>query len=216
MLALAALTLPALNLQLSLPNDKTANVDSTQRKASEMLEEGFGPGRNAPFLVVVNGENANPDAPALATYINGQADMQAAQGGADQAAQGGADEQAAQGGANEQAAQGGADQAKAAAQASFMYTMENLGSNIHVKHAQLVGQSDDGLAAQLLITPEGGPTDEGTAALIHALRSQQDVIEKETGVDMGITGLIPIQQDVTTQLSNAMPCLLYTSDAADE
>ncbi|WP_408925046.1 MMPL family transporter [Corynebacterium sp. YSMAA1_1_F7] len=208
MLALAALTLPALNLQLSLPNDKTANVDSTQRKASEMLEEGFGPGRNAPFLVVVNGENANPDAPALATYINGQADMQAAQGGADQAAQGGADEQAAQGGANEQAAQGGADQAKAAAQASFMYTMENLGSNIHVKHAQLVGQSDDGLAAQLLITPEGGPTDEGTAALIHALRSQQDVIEKETGVDMGITGLIPIQQDVTTQLSNAMPVYL--------
>lgn len=187
MLVLAALTLPALNLQLSLPNDKTSNVDSTQRKAAEMIEAGFGPGRNAPFLVVVNGENANPDSPALATYIQGQADTEAGQG---------------------ENAQGAGDKTKAAAQASFIYTMENLGSNIHVKHAQLIGQSEDGLAAQLLITPEGGPTEESTATLIHALRGQQNVIEKETGVDMGITGLIPIQQDVTDQLSNAMPVYL--------
>ena len=205
MLVLAALTLPALNLQLSLPNDKTANVDSTQRKSAEMLEEGFGPGRNAPFLVVVNGENANPDSPALATYIQGQADAQGG-GGDTQGAEGQADAQGetAQGGN----AQGAGDKAKAAAQASFIYTMENLGSNIHVKHAQLIGQSGDGLAAQLLITPEGGPTEEGTATLIHALRGQQNVIEKETGVDMGITGLIPIQQDVTDQLSDAMPIYL--------
>ncbi|WP_298074135.1 MMPL family transporter [uncultured Corynebacterium sp.] len=185
MLVLAALTIPALNLQLSLPNDKTANVDSTQRKSAEMLEEGFGPGRNAPFLVVVNGENANPDSPALATYIQGQADAQGAEAG-----------------------QGAGDKTKAAAQASFIYAMENLGSNIHVKHAQLIGQSEDGLAAQLLITPVGGPTEESTATLIHALRGQQNVIEKETGVDMGITGLIPIQQDVTDQLSKAMPIYL--------
>nr|WP_255721544.1 MMPL family transporter [Corynebacterium sp. ACRQJ] len=195
MLVLAALTLPALNLQLSLPNDKTANVDSTQRKSAEMLEEGFGPGRNAPFLVVVNGENANPDSPALATYIQGQADAQG----------GGGDAQDAPGA---EAGQGAGDKTKAAAQASFIYAMENLGSNIHVKHAQLIGQSEDGLAAQLLITPEGGPTEEGTATLIHALRGQQNVIEKETGVDMGITGLIPIQQDVTDQLSDAMPIYL--------
>lgn len=194
MLVLAALTLPALNLQLSLPNDKTSNVDSTQRKSAEMLEEGFGPGRNAPFLVVVNGENANPDSPALATYIQGQADAQGAAPG--------------QGAEGAEAGQGAGDKTKAAAQASFIYAMENLGSNIHVKHAQLIGQSEDGLAAQLLITPVGGPTEESTATLIHALRGQQNVIEQETGVDMGITGLIPIQQDVTDQLSDAMPIYL--------
>lgn len=233
MLVLAALTLPALNLQLSLPNDKTSNVDSTQRKSAEMLEEGFGPGRNAPFLVVVNGENANPDSPALATYIQGQADAEGAGGGApgneaphggEQPAQGAGDSRAAegeggdgsdapgeapgQGAEGAEAGQGAGDKAKAAAQASFIYAMENLGSNIHVKHAQLIGQSEDGLAAQLLITPEGGPTEESTATLIHALRGQQNVIEKETGVDMGITGLIPIQQDVTDQLSDAMPVYL--------
>lgn len=221
MLVLAALTLPALNLQLSLPNDKTSNVDSTQRKSAEMLEEGFGPGRNAPFLVVVNGENANPDSPALATYIQGQADAQGAEGGdapgadgaqggeaprdGEQPAQGAGDSRAAEGA---EAGQGAGDKTKAAAQASFIYTMENLGSNIHVKHAQLIGQSEDGLAAQLLITPVGGPTEESTATLIHALRGQQNVIEQETGVDMGITGLIPIQQDVTDQLSDAMPIYL--------
>nr|WP_255710644.1 MULTISPECIES: MMPL family transporter [unclassified Corynebacterium] len=238
MLVLAALTLPALNLQLSLPNDKTSNVDSTQRKSAEMLEEGFGPGRNAPFLVIVNGENANPESPALATYIQGQADAQGAGGdahgneaphGGEQPAQGAGDSRAAEGengdapdapgaapgqgaegaGAGQgEDAQGAGDKTKAAAQASFIYAMENLGSNIHVKHAQLIGQSEDGLAAQLLITPVGGPTEESTATLIHALRGQQNVIEQETGVDMGITGLIPIQQDVTDQLSNAMPIYL--------
>ncbi|WP_034985088.1 MMPL family transporter [Corynebacterium jeikeium] len=221
MLVLAALTLPALNLQLSLPNDKTSNVDSTQRKSAEMLEEGFGPGRNAPFLVVVNGENANPDSPALATYIQGQADAPGAEGGdapgadgaqggeaprdGEEPAQDAGDSRAAEGA---EAGQGAGDKTKAAAQASFIYAMENLGSNIHVKHAQLIGQSEDGLAAQLLITPVGGPTEESTATLIHALRGQQNVIEQETGVDMGITGLIPIQQDVTDQLSDAMPIYL--------
>lgn len=213
MLVLAALTLPALNLQLSLPNDKTSNVDSTQRKSAEMLEEGFGPGRNAPFLVVVNGENANPDSPALATYIQGQADTQGAgdsraaegENGDAPDAQGAAPGQGAEGA---EAGQGAGDKTKAAAQASFIYAMENLASNIHVKHAQLIGQSEDGLAAQLLITPVGGPTEESTATLIHALRGQQNVIEQETGVDMGITGLIPIQQDVTDQLSDAMPIYL--------
>lgn len=226
MLVLAALTLPALNLQLSLPNDKTSNVDSTQRKSAEMLEAGFGPGRNAPFLVVVNGENASPDSPALATYIQGQADAQGggaqgaegaegAEGGeaprdGEEPAPGAGDSQAADGAQAGQGedAQGAGDKTKAAAQASFIYAMENLGSNIHVKHAQLIGQSEDGLAAQLLITPVGGPTEESTATLIHALRGQQNVIEQETGVDMGITGLIPIQQDVTDQLSNAMPIYL--------
>jgi len=217
MLVLAALTLPALNLQLSLPNDKTSNVDSTQRKSAEMIEAGFGPGRNAPFLVVVNGENANPDSPALATYMKGQAGQSGQSGDGEQPApdedrdaQGAGASQTADGAQAGQGedAQGAGDKAKAAAQASFIYTMENLGSNIHVKHAQLIGQSEDGLAAQLLITPEGGPTEEGTATLIHALRGQQNVIEKETGVDMGITGLIPIQQDVTDQLSNAMPVYL--------
>ena len=174
-LVLVGLTLPAANLQLSLPSDKTANIDSTQRQSAEMLEEGFGAGRNAPILAVVNAETVDPDAPALETYIRNQPDMP-----------------------REQAAQN----------ASFLYAVGSLASNIDVKHAQLVGQSPDGTTAQILVTPQTGPTDERTVELIQALRVQQEEIQQETGVDMGITGFTPIQQDVTDQLSAAMPIYL--------
>lgn len=172
---LVALTLPVMNLQLSLPSDKTSVVDSTQRKSAEMTEEGFGPGRNAPILVVVNADDVQSDSPALETLVS---------------------------------AQGEGDRTQAAQRASFLYTVERMGANVDVRHAQLVGQSEDGSAAQILVTPEWGPTDERTVQLIHALRAQQAEIESETGVEMGITGLTPIQQDVTDSLSKAMPIYL--------
>ncbi|MCX2163718.1 MMPL family transporter [Corynebacterium auriscanis] len=84
MACLAALTTPAMDLQLSLPSDSTSNVDSTQRKAAELTAEGFGAGRNAPFLVLVNATNVNENAEALKPYV--QAQLQ--QGGRDQAEQG--------------------------------------------------------------------------------------------------------------------------------
>lgn len=201
-LFLAALTLPALNLQLSLPNDSTANVDSTQRKAADLIAEGFGPGRNAPFLVIIDGSHAKPDAGALQTYMRAQQSNAGQQGGPAQANQAQGNAPAADPARSQQNLQ------KAATQASFIYAMEQLGSNVAVKHAQLVGQSPDGSTAQILITPRGGPLDEETVNLIGGLRAQQATIEAETGVDMGITGLMPIQQDVTDRLSDAMPIYL--------
>ena len=64
MACLAALTVPAMDLQLSLPSDSTSNVDSTQRKAADLTAEGFGGGRNAPFLVLVNATNVREDSEA--------------------------------------------------------------------------------------------------------------------------------------------------------
>lgn len=185
-LSLAALTVPAMNLQLSLPNDMTANVNSTQRKSAEMIQEGFGPGRNAPFLVVVNGDHANPQSEALRPLILAQAVQPAP----------------AQPPAQADTLQ------KRATQASFIYTVEQLNANAAVEHAQLVGESPDGTTAQILVTPRGGLRDEETVNLIHALRDQQSQIESETGVDMGITGFMPIQQDVTDRLASAMPLYL--------
>lgn len=178
---LVALTLPVMNLQLSLPSDKTSVVESTQRKSAEMMEQGFGPGRNAPILVVVDADNVDPDSRALETLVSAQAGDQQQDGG---------------------------KQKEAAQKASFLYTVERMSGNVDVRHAQLVGQSEDGSTAQILVTPEWGPTDERTVQLIHALRSQQAEIEHETGVTMGITGLTPIQQDVTDSLSKAMPIYL--------
>nr|WP_255806719.1 MMPL family transporter [Corynebacterium kalidii] len=167
--SLVLLTLPAMNLQLSLPSDKTSPVDSTQRQSAEMLEEGFGPGRNSPFLVIVNTDDVDPDSAALSPLVSAGIEP---------------------------------------AQAAFVTVKDRLGNNVGVKHAQLIGASEDGSTAQILVTPETGPTDERTAQLIQQLRSQQQVLEDETGVDMGITGLVPIQQDVTDRLSDAMPVYL--------
>ncbi|WP_282939900.1 MMPL family transporter [Corynebacterium auriscanis] len=196
MACLAALTTPAMDLQLSLPSDSTSNVDSTQRKAAELTAEGFGAGRNAPFLVLVNATNVNENAEALKPYVQAQL-QRGAQG------QGQDKQQNSQ-------AQGKShnNRLQAARSAAFIYAVSELSNNADVKHAQLVGQSPDGTTAQVLVTPNGGPIDERTVQLIHGLRSQQTLIEAATGADMGITGFTPIQQDVTDKLEDAMPIYL--------
>jgi RND superfamily putative drug exporter len=51
---IAAVALPALDLRLALPDDSTAAVDSTQRRAYDQLAAGFGAGSNGPLIVVVD------------------------------------------------------------------------------------------------------------------------------------------------------------------
>ena len=53
-LGLGALALPLQSLQLAFPTDSTAPSDTTQRKASDLISEAFGPGREGPLLVVVD------------------------------------------------------------------------------------------------------------------------------------------------------------------
>ncbi|WP_350278733.1 MMPL family transporter [Kribbella sp. HUAS MG21] len=67
-IGLGALAVPATDLKLGLPDDSTAAPDSSQRKAYEMLSEGFGPGFNGPLMVVVDaGASADPRAAATST-----------------------------------------------------------------------------------------------------------------------------------------------------
>jgi len=51
---LGALAVPLKDLHLAFPTDSTASVDTTQRKASDLMSDGFGPGREGPLLVVVD------------------------------------------------------------------------------------------------------------------------------------------------------------------
>ncbi|KQY57461.1 MULTISPECIES: MMPL family transporter [unclassified Nocardioides] len=52
--ALGALAIPLKNLHLAFPTDSTSSTDTTQRKASDLLTDNFGPGREAPMLLVVD------------------------------------------------------------------------------------------------------------------------------------------------------------------
>ena len=53
-LGLGAAAVPASSLELGLPDDGSQPVSTTQRRAYDLLSEGFGPGFNGPLLVVVD------------------------------------------------------------------------------------------------------------------------------------------------------------------
>ncbi|WP_297188499.1 MMPL family transporter [uncultured Corynebacterium sp.] len=166
---LGLLTTPVLNLQMALPVDAVANKDTTQRQASDLMQEAFGPGIDAPFLVVVDANDVDTSAPALQPFnVDGEVPREAV----------------------------------------YMYIVQQLKTHPEVKHVQIAGMNEDGTGAQLLLTPRTGPADDATTRLLESVRCQQQAIEDTTGVRMGVTGLTPIMQDITTQLEKAMPIYL--------
>ncbi|MFJ1733026.1 MMPL family transporter [Streptomyces sp. NPDC088254] len=58
---LGAIALPAASLEVGLPDDGSQPVSTTQRKAYDLLSDGFGPGFNGPLTVVVDGDEAEAD-----------------------------------------------------------------------------------------------------------------------------------------------------------
>jgi RND superfamily putative drug exporter len=50
---LVVLAIPAVQLQLALPDNSTAAPESTERRAYELISENFGPGLNGPLVVLV-------------------------------------------------------------------------------------------------------------------------------------------------------------------
>lgn len=175
-LSLGALSAPVLDMELSLPADTTSNPDTTQRKAADLLSDGFYPGVNGPFLVIVDAEDINPDAAALQPLMN---------------------------------AQGGDSTPTEQAQlASYMFTADTLKRVGGVRHAQIVGLSEDGQAAQVMVSPQTSPTDAATVGVASALRDATARIEDATGAELGMTGLTAVQLDITERLEEAMPLYL--------
>lgn len=175
-LSLGALSAPVLNMELSLPADTTSNPDTTQRKAADLLSEGFYPGINGPFLVIVDAENINTESAALQPLM---------------------------------AAQGEDSTVEEQAQlSSFMYTADALKRVGGVRHAQIVGLSEDGQAAQIMVSPQTSPTDAATVGVASALREATGRIEDATGAELGMTGLTAVQLDITERLEEAMPLYL--------
>ncbi|CAL9445531.1 Membrane protein YdfJ [Streptomyces sp. enrichment culture] len=67
---LGAAAVPAASLELGLPDDGSQPTSTTQRRAYDLLSEGFGPGFNGPLVVVVDARAS--DAPK--TVFTGVAD----------------------------------------------------------------------------------------------------------------------------------------------
>ncbi|MDC0772941.1 MMPL family transporter [Streptomyces sp. HD] len=62
-LGLGAAAIPAASLELGLPDDGSQPTSTTQRRAYDLLSDGFGPGFNGPLMVVVDAKgSADADA----------------------------------------------------------------------------------------------------------------------------------------------------------
>ncbi len=226
-LSLGAMTAPVLQMELALPADTTSNPDTTQRKAADIMSEGFGPGVNGPFLAVVDAHTVNAESGALAPLVDAQSQPEPAPAPAPAPEQDAAENAVPEEDMPEQPQQDqpaaepeiapaaevvdtSADSADAAspedkaALASFLYTADQLKGLGGVKHAQIVGLSQDKRAAQIMVTPETAPTDAATVNVAHALRSATSEIEDATGTDIGLTGLTAVQLDITERLEEAM------------
>ncbi|MFF5976475.1 MMPL family transporter [Streptomyces sp. NPDC012769] len=60
-LGLGAIAVPAASLEMGLPDDGVKPVSTSERRAYDLLSDGFGPGFNGPLLVVVDGDKAAAD-----------------------------------------------------------------------------------------------------------------------------------------------------------
>ncbi|MFI2204412.1 MMPL family transporter [Streptomyces sp. NPDC020192] len=58
-IGLGAAAVPAASLQLGLPDDGAQPTSTTQRRAYDLLSEGFGPGFNGPLMIVVDAKGSH-------------------------------------------------------------------------------------------------------------------------------------------------------------
>jgi putative drug exporter of the RND superfamily len=63
-LAMVTLAIPVASMRLGLPDEGAMPEDTTQRRAYDLISEGFGPGYNGPLMIVIDGATpgANPQA----------------------------------------------------------------------------------------------------------------------------------------------------------
>ncbi|MEV6686758.1 MMPL family transporter [Streptomyces sp. NPDC051130] len=61
LIGLGAVAIPASKLEMGLPDDGAKPTSTSQRRAYDLLSEGFGPGFNGPLMVVVDGDKALAD-----------------------------------------------------------------------------------------------------------------------------------------------------------
>ncbi|SMF58298.1 MMPL family transporter [Streptomyces sp. Amel2xC10] len=65
-LGLGAAAVPAASLELGLPDDGAQPTSTTQRRAYDLLSEGFGPGFNGPLMIVVDAKGSDDAKAAFA------------------------------------------------------------------------------------------------------------------------------------------------------
>ena len=174
LLGLAAI--PATQMRLAMPSDGSATPGSPNRIAYEMIDEAFGPGRNAPMLALVEVDDASAPAP-------GAADA---------------------GAAGAQGAAGAGDLDPAQFPLIFGGAAAHIQDIDGVVNAQVIAMSEEAPAAQILITPEVGATDERAADVLDNIRAGAGDFAKDNPATYSVTGVSPIYEDISERLSEVL------------
>ncbi|MNH49945.1 Membrane protein YdfJ [compost metagenome] len=232
-LAVAAIALPAKDLKLGLPGDQYASAETSQKKAYELLNKGFGPGFNGPLLLVVDGvpkvsdaDRARVEKAVMGEYqklVIAETARQAAafeQRAASAAtpaelAQLQQDMQSAQSNAAAQK-EAGLKQAKSQIeQYGNLYQLSKISDEVAklgtVAQALPAAITTDGQGGLIQVIPRSAPADTSTLDLIAYLRSKDNQLSLASGnqnVSMGITGTTALESDINKKLSDALPMYL--------
>ena len=198
LLIVIPIALPARDLKLGLPTDQYAAADSTERKAYDLLTEGFGVGFNAPLTVLVQGLPAvtPEDSVAARQFILQQSAGQPVP--TTPAAQ-----QAA-------LAQLNALTAQYANQVQLMKVATEVATLNDVQQALPATATKDGTAGIIQVIPKTAPIDAKTNDLIQTLRNPATIskVTDVKSVSFEVTGSTVLQKDINEKLSNALPVYL--------
>lgn len=199
--AVAFIALPVRDMQLGLPTDEYAAKNTTERKAYDLLKDGFGPGFSGPLLLVVEGlpKVTDEDKQAVRSLILAQYATQAAQF-------------AMMTPQMQQAAQ-----IQLEAQVEQYARLRQLGvvADRISKLDNVAGATPglataDGTSGVIQVTADSAPADKPTLDLIKTLRdpAKQKELTGSSSVKVGVTGSTALQGDINQKLTNALPLYL--------
>lgn len=233
-IAVGIVATPALSLRLGLPTDEYASSDSTERKAYDLLSDGFGVGFNAPLIVLVEGlpKVSQADKDTVRSAALKEYNTQSAAAVKKQQALFQQQSQAATTPAEQAALQQSIQQAKISGAAQQKAAMAKIDTNVemYAKYVQLnkiVGNirslknveqvqpalvNKDGTAGIVQVIPKTAPAASETADLITTLRRDDTTVTTagKSKVRLAVTGSAALEGDINKKLSDALPLYLLT------
>lgn len=197
---IGVIALPVRDLTLGLPTDQYASESTTERRAYDLLSEGFGAGFNGPLIVLVEHMPAVSDADKQIAQqqVLAQYAAQSATGSSLTV---------------EMLQNDPTFMAYAEKQASLVPLSKiaiALAGRSDIQTVTPASASSDGTAGILQVIPKSAPADEATSKLIAYLRSDQAVRDSTGGneTSFAVTGSTALEEDINAKLGAALPLYL--------
>lgn len=231
LLVIGVMAIPVQKLTLGIPADQYAAAETTERKAYDLLTNGFGPGFNGPLTVIA--ENLPPVTDSekqivreqVMTALNQQIETKTAEQttqfeqrsaaitSPEEAAALQQEIAVAQAAGTQQLQAANAQAEAQIAQFTPLYQLNLVAESIK-KESQSIESvtpamvTDDGKAGIIQIIPTSAPASQETADLIAAIRDNQVKFSGDSAISLDVTGAAALEGDINHKLADALPTYL--------